>query len=301
MLLQQHLKGFFMVSDFNKIYTFMAIVKERSFSKASKVLGISQPAVTLQIKKLEEILQATLIMRKKNGIILTKEGEKFYKLCLKFEGSMFRFKEEANHIKDEKTPIVVATNALIGETILPIMSDQICEVVDSELDVKITDHSNLLSYLLDRRCDFCMMKERIYNDQLIFKKLLEYEIVLVSNLKTDSHIGVNDLSKHKFIKDKTKTFLSSYFDQFGIKYDEFDTIYNLDGSVATRCAMLHNKTREYYAFLPKFMIENDLENEELFLVNIDGIKIIRQLFIAGLSDSEDMLDRLGKINFNVIS
>ncbi len=74
MLLQQHLKGFFMVSDFNKIYTFMAIVKERSFSKASKVLGISQPAVTLQIKKLEEILQATLIMRKKNGIILTKEG-----------------------------------------------------------------------------------------------------------------------------------------------------------------------------------------------------------------------------------
>ncbi len=49
------------------------------------------------------------------------------------------------------------------------------------------------------------------------------------------------------------------------------------------------------------MIENDLENEELFLVNIDGIKIIRQLFIAGLSDSEDMLDRLGKINFNVIS
>ncbi|WP_141071020.1 helix-turn-helix domain-containing protein, partial [Campylobacter fetus] len=48
-----------MVSDFNKIYTFMAIVKERSFSKASKVLGISQPAVTLQIKKLEEILQAT--------------------------------------------------------------------------------------------------------------------------------------------------------------------------------------------------------------------------------------------------
>ncbi|WP_168236734.1 helix-turn-helix domain-containing protein, partial [Campylobacter fetus] len=39
-----------MVSDFNKIYTFMAIVKERSFSKASKVLGISQPAVTLQIK-----------------------------------------------------------------------------------------------------------------------------------------------------------------------------------------------------------------------------------------------------------
>lgn len=66
-----------MINEFNKIYTFMAIVKERSFSKASQILGISQPAVTLQIKKLEEMLGATLIMRKKNGIILTKEGEKF--------------------------------------------------------------------------------------------------------------------------------------------------------------------------------------------------------------------------------
>ncbi|WP_252903492.1 helix-turn-helix domain-containing protein [Campylobacter hyointestinalis] len=31
-----------MVNEFNKIYTFMAIVKERSFSKASKILGVSQ-------------------------------------------------------------------------------------------------------------------------------------------------------------------------------------------------------------------------------------------------------------------
>jgi len=57
------------INDFSKFYTFMEIVKERSFSKASRALGISQPAVTLQIKKLEEMLQTTLIMRKKNGIV----------------------------------------------------------------------------------------------------------------------------------------------------------------------------------------------------------------------------------------
>ena len=91
-----------MINDFSKFYTFMEIVKERSFSKASRALGISQPAVTLQMKKLEEALQTTLIMRKKNGIVLTREGEKFYKLCTQFESAMFRFKDELARINQDK-------------------------------------------------------------------------------------------------------------------------------------------------------------------------------------------------------
>nr|MBP3724022.1 LysR family transcriptional regulator [Campylobacter sp.] len=83
-----------MLYDINKIYTFLAIVKERSFSKASKVLGISQPAVTLQIKRLEDALQTTLIIRKKNGILLTKDGEKFYQLCLKLDDTVSKFIKE---------------------------------------------------------------------------------------------------------------------------------------------------------------------------------------------------------------
>jgi len=37
----------------DKIHTFLIINKEESFSKASKILGISQPAVTQQIRILE--------------------------------------------------------------------------------------------------------------------------------------------------------------------------------------------------------------------------------------------------------
>lgn len=286
-----------MVSDFNKISTFMAIVKERSFSKASKTLGISQPAVTLQIKKLEDVLRATLITRKKNGILLTKEGEKFYKLCLKFEGSMVRFKEEASHIKDEKTPIIIGTTMLINDTILPLMLDKICAVTDNDLEVKITEQNNLLSYLVDRRCDFCVMNERIYNDQLTFKELFEYDIVLVSNKEFATKINVNELSKYRFIKDRNKTFLNGYFNQFGVKYDELSTAYILDGSVSVKSSMLYNKTKNYFAFLPKFMVAKELENKELFLVEIDNVKIVRQVYVVGLNENEDMVEKIGNLSF----
>ena len=74
-----------MLKDFAKLETFLAIVKEKSFSKASKKLGISQPAVTQQIKWLEEYLDSKIVKRKKNGITLTKTGEDLYKVAQRLD------------------------------------------------------------------------------------------------------------------------------------------------------------------------------------------------------------------------
>lgn len=286
--------------DLNKIYTFMTIVKEKSFSKASANLGLSQPAVTLQIKKLEEMLQTTLLVRRKNGIVLTKEGDRFYKLCLKFEGAMFRFKEEAHRIKDEKFKISVATNLLISHAILPFMLDKICDVINSDLDVKIADTNNdLVSSLVDKRCDIIMTQERLYNDHLIFKKLFEYEIILVSNKVPNQKITPANLSEFNFITDRTKSFLKGYFEQFGVNYDDLHTVYTLDGAIATKYAMLNNKSKEYVAFLPKFLVKKLIANGTLFQVEIEGVKITRPVFIAGLKENESILEKMSKVTIDL--
>jgi DNA-binding transcriptional LysR family regulator len=74
-----------MLRDFAKLQTFMMVIKEKSFSKASAKLGISQPAVTQQIKYIEEYLDTKIVKRKKNGILLTKEGEDLYRIVRKLE------------------------------------------------------------------------------------------------------------------------------------------------------------------------------------------------------------------------
>jgi len=74
-----------MLKDFSKIETFFAVVKEKSFSKAAQVLGISQPAVTQQIKNIEAHLGAPIVERKKNGTKLTKEGKELYRIAKRLE------------------------------------------------------------------------------------------------------------------------------------------------------------------------------------------------------------------------
>ena len=62
-----------MIKDFSKLEAFLTVVRERSFSKASVKLGVSQPAITQKIKAIEKYLGAKTIERKKSGLALTPE------------------------------------------------------------------------------------------------------------------------------------------------------------------------------------------------------------------------------------
>ena len=53
---------------------FYVVAKEGSISAAANILFISQPAITFQIKKLEEQLGLSLFTRTKHGMLLTDEG-----------------------------------------------------------------------------------------------------------------------------------------------------------------------------------------------------------------------------------
>jgi DNA-binding transcriptional LysR family regulator len=57
---------------------FMMTAKTKSFSKASEILFISQPALSKQITNLEQSLQFMLFERTTKGICLTEKGRQFY-------------------------------------------------------------------------------------------------------------------------------------------------------------------------------------------------------------------------------
>ena len=61
--------------DLNKIEYFQAVASSGNISKASKTVGLSQPALTLQIQALEHSLGFKLFERHNRGLILTEEGK----------------------------------------------------------------------------------------------------------------------------------------------------------------------------------------------------------------------------------
>ena len=65
-----------MLEDF-RLKVFMAVVQERSFTKAAAVLGITQPAVSQNVADLEKMLGRKIFDRQKGAVVLTPEGEVF--------------------------------------------------------------------------------------------------------------------------------------------------------------------------------------------------------------------------------
>ena len=65
-----------MLEDF-RLKVFMAVVAERSFTKAASVLGITQPSVSQNIADLEKMTGRKLFNRLKGETVLTTEGRVF--------------------------------------------------------------------------------------------------------------------------------------------------------------------------------------------------------------------------------
>lgn len=59
----------------SKLDTFLKVAEYLNFTKAAESLSMTQPAVSQQIKLLEEEVGAKLFIRNKNGLILTQHGE----------------------------------------------------------------------------------------------------------------------------------------------------------------------------------------------------------------------------------
>ncbi|AKZ63355.1 LysR family transcriptional regulator [Herbaspirillum hiltneri N3] len=64
--------------ELRQLRYFVAIVDHGSLSRAARVLHIAQPALTQQVRQLEEELEAQLLHRSAQGVIATDAGKTFY-------------------------------------------------------------------------------------------------------------------------------------------------------------------------------------------------------------------------------
>ena len=77
---------------------FLAVAQERHFGRAAKRLHLSQPPLSQQIRKLEELLGHALLNRTSRSVSLTAAGEAFYESAQRTLRNVERSIEEAQSI-----------------------------------------------------------------------------------------------------------------------------------------------------------------------------------------------------------
>ncbi|MBS1972229.1 MAG: LysR family transcriptional regulator [Bdellovibrionales bacterium] len=89
---------------------------------AAKKLGVSQPAISQAIRKLEEVLQCELMIHTRNRFKLTEEGKLLVKKAADLESFLENLKNDLRGLQSEPTgPLTIATSSSVAFYLLPAL------------------------------------------------------------------------------------------------------------------------------------------------------------------------------------
>ncbi len=134
---------------------FVEVAKQKSFTKASKKLGLSKSAVSQQIKRLEHEVKMQLLARNTRGVVLTSNGEALLNRSELLTDQIYHLMQDIQQVKTqpsgrfkvsvppffEQNIVVPALKQLLIEfpLIEPeiIATDRWCDLIEHHLDVAI--------------------------------------------------------------------------------------------------------------------------------------------------------------------
>jgi DNA-binding transcriptional LysR family regulator len=139
--------------------TFQEIVRLGSFSEVAKKLGISQPAVTFQIQKLEQELGARLIDRSQRTITLTPAGQRLLKFAESVGAEREILQHDLEQLQDKVTgELRIAASTIPGEYLLPTLLAKFKHRYPAvKIRVDVSDSLMVISQVSDSTYDigFC--------------------------------------------------------------------------------------------------------------------------------------------------
>jgi molybdate transport repressor ModE-like protein len=108
--------------DLRHLRTLAEVADRGSFSAAGEALGISQPAVSQQIRALEREVGATLLDRRGRGATLTERGAMVHRYAQRMLALSDEFQRELSDGDGELTgSLVVGSSTGLGEHVLPLL------------------------------------------------------------------------------------------------------------------------------------------------------------------------------------
>ncbi len=282
-----------MITDFAKLKTFLTVVREKSFSKASEKLNISQPAVTQQMKFIEQYFDVQLVDRKKNGIRLTKEGEMIYLIAQKIERCVNSCEKEFNKIRNKDLKYIIGASFIIGNYILPKFLNNFKKNINNDISINVSVSHEAIKDLLDKKTDMALVQHYIPHEEIIYKEWMEDEIVIFSNQELPLRANAQDLLSYKWIcrnpdSNTRKIFKESLEKANYPDCDTFDVTSEVTSATTIVQTVLHSNKDETktVSVVSRNAIDSLLKSKALYESKLANQKMSRKLYIAYKKDKK---------------
>jgi DNA-binding transcriptional LysR family regulator len=275
---------------------FYEVALNLSFSKASQILFISQPAISKHIKALEAYYKIPLFERKGNSIRLTEGGIILFnqiKEAKRIE-SFLEYQISVIHNKtNAKGELNLGASTTVALYILPkILSKFHHEFSNINISLLNRNTDTIINALLNEEIDIGIVEGRKNKSTLLYKPFLSDEVVAVcskeSFIASKKNIKIKDIVGLPVVLREqgsgTLEALKENLRSNGIKMSDLNVTVRLSGTEALKNFL---KVDTCLGFLPKGAILKEIENGELQVVKIEGLKIFRDFYFIQRHGSEN--------------
>lgn len=212
--------------DDHKLKVFCTVAETKSFSKASEIIRLTQPAVSLQIQALEEVYGTKLFNRSGCIITLTKAGEMLYKYAKEINLLYMAAEKEIGRFTGVVKGIIsVGASSTIGNYVIPgVVADFKRKFPKVGVHIHVGNTKNIIEFLNAGNIDVGLVEGDVKKQKLVVEKLIPDEMVLIMSplhpWAKKSSISILDIPKEPFILREegsgTRQMIEKNFSKYGI-------------------------------------------------------------------------------------
>ena len=272
--------------DTRALQAFCAVVERKSFSQAAERLGVTQPAVSLQVRSLEERLGHKLIDRSGRRVEPTEAGERLYRNAQRLLAAEAQLLAELDEEDGELTGrLAIGASTGPGAHLVPLL---ICEFARHhpalQVALTIADTQAVSEQVADRALELGVVGALRRHRSLDFEPLARDEIVLAVPAGHDfagRDVSLDELRGETLLFMQEGAGVRQVIDdelrRAGLKVRDLESRLELGLQESVKSAV----TAGYgVAFISRTAVEAELAAGTLDTARVAGVEPARQLYIV---------------------
>jgi DNA-binding transcriptional LysR family regulator len=168
--------------DTRQLAAFCEVVERRSFSQAAERLGVTQPAVSLQVRALEKRLGTQLLDRSGRRVELTEAGHRLYRAAQRMLTLEDQLLEEVSGSQggDLRGELALGASTGPGGTVVPVLLGEF-QRAHPELRVMlaVSDTNRVIEQVAERELELGVVGAAPRHRGVVFEPFFRDEVVLV--------------------------------------------------------------------------------------------------------------------------
>ncbi len=273
--------------DLWQLHIFCKVVEQRSFSKAGKLVHLTQPTVSSHIKELEAHFGCRLIDRLAKEALPTREGQLLYEYALKLMALRDEIETAVSRFKDQISgSLMVGGSTIPGGYILPqAIGGFLKRHPGVYPEMKVGDTVEIVQSIQTGELEIGVVGARMPDRPIQQQKLLEDEMRLIVPLNhplaNGAPITIEMLIDERFIiRESGSGTLQSLTESLKARGRQIEDLHVVAELGSTEAVVSGIKNGIGLSILSTIAVSEELQAGSLKALPIEGINLKRSFYLT---------------------